>query len=217
MKHVASWIRECDLDPFTKVFRNYPEVRIWNARIEPVEWNQINGLLLTGGSDISEGFLKQPVSDKKLIEDADPERDTWEFRHLTMALEARMPILAICRGLQVLNVALGGTLFLDVPGHDDAKYLNIQDLRYAIEAKHQFPRVNSSHHQALNRLGDGLVVEARCVADDVIEQAYLENYPFAIAVQYHPERDPLYRPLFDDFFSRVVETNSSSLYRSQSF
>jgi putative glutamine amidotransferase len=210
MKHVASWIRECDLDPFANVFQNYPDLRIWNARIEPLDWHRMEGLLLTGGSDISEGYLNQPVSDKNLIEDADPERDAWEFGHLPMALAARMPIFAICRGLQVLNVALGGTLFLDVPGHDDAKYQNIQELRYFSGANHQFPRVNSSHHQALDRLGEGVVVEARCVADDIIEQAHLGNYPFAIAVQYHPERDSLYRPLFDDFFSRVSESSSSA-------
>jgi putative glutamine amidotransferase len=204
MKHVASWIRECDLDPFANVFQNYPEVRIWNARIESLDWNQMDGFLLTGGSDISEGYLRQPVADKNLIEDADPERDGWEFSQLSRALSARMPILAICRGLQVLNVSLGGTLFLDVPGHDDAKYQNIQELRYLDGVKHQFPKVNSSHHQALDRLGDGLIVEARYTGDDVVEQAHLENYPFAIAVQYHPERDPLYRPLFDDFFNQVA-------------
>src|SRR4030088_2268781 len=73
MKHVASWIRECDLDPFANVFQNYPDLRIWNARIEPLDWHRMEGLLLTGGSDISEGYLNQPVSDKNLIEDADPE------------------------------------------------------------------------------------------------------------------------------------------------
>jgi putative glutamine amidotransferase len=206
MKHVASWIRECDLDPFANVFRNYPDLRIWNARTESVEWDQMEGLLLTGGSDISEGYLRQPVANKHLIEDADPDRDRWEFAQLSKALSAGMPILAICRGLQVLNVSLGGTLFLDIPGHDDAKYQNIQALHYDNGARHQFPKVNSSHHQALDHLGDGLIVEARCAADDVIEQAHLENYPFALAVQYHPERDPLYRPLFDDFFSRVAAT-----------
>jgi gamma-glutamyl-gamma-aminobutyrate hydrolase PuuD len=63
--------------------------------------------------------------------------------------------------------------------------------------------VNSSHHQAVDGLGDDLAVEAWCVTDDIIEQVRLRDYPFALAVQYHPERDESYAPLFDDFVSRL--------------
>lgn len=205
MKNIATWIRECDVVAFTRVFADFPEARLWNAELAPVPWEEMRGLLLTGGSDISEKFLRQPVPDPKLIEDADPERDAWEFQAVEKALKQQLPILAICRGLQVLNVALGGTLHLHIPNHDDAKHKNIQKLRYAPEARIQFPFVNSSHHQALDRLGTGLVVEAWSADDDIIEQARLENYPWALAVQYHPERDPLYAPLFQAFVDHVKE------------
>jgi putative glutamine amidotransferase len=112
-------------------------------------------------------------------------------------------MLAVCRGLQVLNVALGGTLHLDIPGHDNARSENIQELRYVEGVQIQFPKVNSSHHQALARLGTGLVVEAWSAKDEVIEQARLVDYPFALGVQYHPERDPLYQPLFQAFLDQV--------------
>ena len=177
-------------------------MRLWNARTGPVP-QRIDGLLLSGGEDISREFLRQPVPDPSLIEGPDPARDAWEFAILREALQKKLPIFAICRGLQVLNVALGGTLHLHVPGHDDAKYNNIQPLRYAPGTPIQFPFVNSSHHQALDRPGDGMEIEAWCATDHVIEQARLTPYPFALAVQYHPERDPLYHPLFDAFVSQV--------------
>jgi putative glutamine amidotransferase len=201
LKAIATWIRECDEALFQRVLELYPEISCWNARTQPVP-DEIDGLLLTGGSDISRDFLRQPVPDPSLIEDADPARDAWEFPALARALAARQPIFAICRGMQVLNVALGGTLHLHIPGHDDAKYANVQELRYIPDAPIQIARVNSSHHQAIDRLGKGLRVEAWF--GEVIEQVRLENYPFALGVQYHPERDPLYRPLFDSFAEQVT-------------
>jgi putative glutamine amidotransferase len=202
LKYIATWIRECDADPFDRVFRFHPGVRFWNARTEaPPE--RIDGLLLTGGSDISQEFLRQPVADPRLIEDPDSARDAWEFAIVPRAIQQRLPLFAICRGLQVLNVALGGTLHLDIPNHDKLKFQNVQPLRYANGAALQIPRVNSSHHQALDQPGAGLEIEARCADDDVIEQARLRDYPFGLGVQYHPERDPLYQPLFDAFVDHV--------------
>jgi len=186
------------------VFGLYPDLRFWNARVEKVP-EEIDGLLLTGGDDISKEYLKQPVPDPTIIEGADAARDAWEFDILARALEKRLPIFAICRGLQVLNVALGGTLHLDIPGHGapKLKFANVQELRFINGAQIRIPHVNSSHHQALDHLGAGLVVEARCTDDEIIEQARLRDYPFGLGVQYHPERDPLYQPLFDAFASAV--------------
>jgi len=202
LKQIATWIRECDEAPFERVLRSYPDARFWNARTEAVP-EPIDGLLLTGGSDISAEFLRQPVPDPRLIEDADPARDAWEFDILSRAIQQRLPFFAICRGLQVLNVALGGTLHLDIPNHDKFKFQNVQPLRYANGAALQIPRVNSSHHQALDRLAFGLEIEAWCADDDVIEQARLRGHPFGLGVQYHPERDPLYQLLFDAFVHHV--------------
>jgi putative glutamine amidotransferase len=116
-----------------------------------------------------------------------------------------LPILAICRGIQVLNVALGGTLKIDLSGHrlPEQKDRDIQPLRYARGTLHQFASVNSSHHQAIDRLGEDLEVEAWCVTDDIIEQVRLRDHPFVIGVQYHPERGQIYDSLFDDFFSHL--------------
>jgi len=204
LKNIATWIRECDEAPFERVFRSYSDVRFWNARTEAVP-ERVHGLLLTGGSDISREFLRQPVPDPRLIEDPDELRDAWEFAIMPRALQQRLPFFAICRGLQVLNVALGGTLHLDIPNHDKLKFQNVQPLRYANGAALQIPRVNSSHHQALDQLGSGLEIEAWCADDDVIEQARLKDYSFGLGVQYHPERDPLYQPQFDAFVQHVRE------------
>ena len=203
LKSIVSWIRECDEAAFARRLAAYPEVRCWNARTESVP-ETFDGLLLTGGEDISEAFLRQPVPNPKLIEGLNPARDEWEFGILAKALEARLPILAICRGLQVLNVARGGTLHLDIPGHDNDKFNNVQALRLADETTVRFERVNSSHHQALDRLGEGLQVEAWHADDGTIEQARLADYPFALGAQYHPERDELYRPFFDAFVEQLL-------------
>jgi putative glutamine amidotransferase len=161
--------------------------------------------MLTGGCDISQEYLQQPVLDSSLIKDPEPDRDKWEFPVVRRALLQRMPIFAICRGHQVLNVALGGTLLLDIPGHalPEQKYGNIQELKYEPGAEIQIPLVNSSHHQAMHQLGEGLVVEARHASDGIIEQVRLRDYPFCLGVQYHPERDVIYKPLFEAFFEHI--------------
>jgi putative glutamine amidotransferase len=202
LKNIATWIREVDEPAFARVFALYSDVRLWNARVEAAP-DAVDGLLLTGGEDISLEFLRQPVLDRKLIHDKDAPRDAWEFDILPRVLEKGLPVFAICRGIQVLNVALGGTLHLDIPNHAELKFQNVQVLRYVNGATVRVPRVNSSHHQALDRLGSGLVVEARHADDEVIEQARIRDYPFGLGVQYHPERDPLYQPLFDAFVDAV--------------
>ncbi len=163
----------------------------------------MDALLLTGGGDISADFLRQPVAQPSLIVDTDLARDEWEFRAVAGMLAVGKPILAICRGLQVLNVALGGTLHIDIPDHDNLETANVQPLRHSAQAVHRFAKVNSSHHQALERLAGGIEVEAWSASDEIVEQARLRSYDFAIGVQYHPERHPLYLPLFADFFDRV--------------
>lgn len=207
MKHIATWI-EADAAPlFEKVFAGYPDLLLWNARtgMAPAE---PDGLLLTGGTDISLAYLRQPVPDASLIRRPVPERDAWEFYALPRALARRRPVFAICRGVQVLNVALGGTLLLDIPGHSDFRYDNVQPLAYVDGAGLRIAKVNSSHHQALDRLGEGVEVEARHADDGIVEQVRLHDYPFGLGVQYHPERDILYQPLFDAFVEAVRSRKS---------
>jgi gamma-glutamyl-gamma-aminobutyrate hydrolase PuuD len=90
--------------------------------------------------------------------------------------------------------------YVDIRDHDMAETTNIQKLRYDAAAIHRFSAVNSSHHQAIDTLGHGIVVEGWSSTDDIIEQTRLRDYPFAIGVQYHPERHSQYRSLFDDFY-----------------
>ncbi len=145
MPNLATWLRQKDEKWFNPIFARYPDVKILNVRAGAVSWEEMNGLLLTGGADVAPEFLKQEVPDPSVLDkDTDRERDHWEFA-----------------------------------------------------------AINSSHHQAIDRPGDGCQVEAWCANDDIIEQMRLRHYPFALAVQYHPERGKIYDALFDDFFSRI--------------
>lgn len=206
MPKLATWLREKDEKWFQPFFVKHSEIEICDARKGDVAIAGVDGLLLTGGSDIAPEFLKQPVPDPSVLEkDVDLARDRWEFAAIDDALSRGLPILAICKGLQLLNVALGGTLTLDIPGHKlpQQKDNDIQPLRSDAKATHQFENVNSSHHQALDLLGEGLEVEAWCASDDIIEQVRMRNQPFVLGVQYHPERGKIYDSLFEDFFSRL--------------
>ncbi len=207
MFNLLTWLREKDEKWFQPFFARHPEIKIHNARTSGVTVEQADGLLLTGGSDIAPQFLRQPIPDPKLIDDdIDLPRDRWEFDVVPQLLSRGVPILAVCRGLQVMNVALGGTLKLDIPGHrfPEQQDNDIQALRTDSASAHRFDKVNSSHHQAIDSLGQKLVVEAWCENDDVIEQVRLRDYPFAVGVQYHPERGRIYDSLFEDFFSRIA-------------
>src|SRR6188768_4007257 len=111
MPNLATWMRPKDEPAFSRVFAAYPEVKIWNAAQQAVPMEQMDGLLLTGGPDISPEFLHQEILDPSVIDkDTDAARDRWEFQAAREALDRELPIFAICKGLQVFNVALGGTL-----------------------------------------------------------------------------------------------------------
>jgi putative glutamine amidotransferase len=204
MKSIATWIEKDKGKHFEELFDG-SDYRLLNARVDEVFWDEVDGLLLTGGCDISPQWLEQPVPDPSLVKNPDEARDAWDFEALRHALGGRLPILAICRGQQVLNVVLGGTLQLDIPGHNvpEQKYGNVQELHFASCATVRIPRVNSSHHQAIAELGNGLEVEAWHAGDNTIEQVRLRDYPFCLGVQYHPERDKIYQPLFDAFFDHI--------------
>ncbi|MDQ6765025.1 MAG: gamma-glutamyl-gamma-aminobutyrate hydrolase family protein [Verrucomicrobiota bacterium] len=210
MPNVATWMRRKDEPFFQRSFAPHPGLIFWNAAHETVPPEEMDGLLLTGGADIAPAYLRQEVPDVSVIDrEHDPARDQWEFAATKVALDRQRPILAICKGLQVLNVALGGTLRLDIPGHNDPamKDHDVQTLRTERAASHRLERVNSSHHQGIERLGEGCEVEAWCANDDIIEQMRLPDHPFALAVQYHPERGgEIYAPLFADFAAHLATT-----------
>jgi putative glutamine amidotransferase len=206
MPNLATWIRAKDAKWFRPIFAKHREIKVWNARTRTVPLDQMDGLLLSGGSDISPEFLRQEVHDSSVLDKRiDPERDRWEFDAVKEALSRGLPILAICKGLQVFNVALGGTLQLDISGHDlpHQKQDEVQPLRHDTAVLHRFTKVNSAHHQAIERLGDDLEVEAWAAHDGIVEQVRLRKYPFGLAVQYHPERSRIYNALFEDFLMRL--------------
>ena len=206
MPRLTSWIRPKDEPFFQPYFALRQEIEVANAAHSPVDMTLSDGLLLTGGNDIGQEYLRQPVPDPSLLEPPDLARDKWEFAAVKDALDRGLPIFAICKGMQVLNVALGGTLRLDIAGHNlpEQKNHDVQPLRNDASSTHRFERVNSSHHQAIDRVGDGLVVESWSAQDDVIEQMRGSGKNFCLAVQYHPERGTIYGSLFTDFLAAVA-------------
>jgi putative glutamine amidotransferase len=161
---------------------------------------RLDGLILAGGGDIDPGrFGAQPHPATAGLR---PARDAAEFALVAEALGTGLPLLGICRGLQVLNVALGGTLHQHLPGlvgHDghspvtggygmhEVKVAPDSRLAAALgaAAAGEFP-VPTHHHQAISRLGEGLVATA-WTADGTIEAAELPGPAFVLAVQWHPE------------------------------
>ncbi len=171
----------------------------------------IRGLVLTGGEDVEPARYGAAPHPK--LQDTDPARDAAEVALIAAARERRLPILAICRGIQILNVALGGTLYQDLaserPGaltHEGTETrhgLRVEPgslLERALGTR--AATVNSRHHQAIRDLAPGL----RAVAwaeDGVIEAVEASPPPWTLAVQWHPE-DLTERALFDAFARAVA-------------
>ena len=186
--------------------------------------SRLDGLVLTGGPDLDpsiygplrdvrmEGEKKHPAS--RLVE---PERAHFDIMLAKGAIEQGLPILAICYGAQLINVALGGTLIQHIPDEIPA-HLEHQKKRgdafHSVKLKPQSRlaeiigrveiEVNSSHHQAVRRLGKGLKISAKA-PDGVIEGLEGEGKNFCIAVQWHPERLTC-RPEHLALFKALVQT-----------
>lgn len=156
----------------------------------------IDGLVLTGGADVDPGRYGAAAHTETDVPRTD--RDGWELALLRAAVDADRPVLAVCRGAQVLNVARGGTLHqhlpdvLGAPTHRPVPgtfarvpVLVERGTRLAAIVG-EAPEVHCHHHQAIDRLGDGVVVCARA-ADGTIEGVELAGPRFALGVQWHPE------------------------------
>ena len=174
----------------------------------------LDALLITGGKDVDPAAYGQephPATDQP-----GRERDAWEFTLLNEALKRELPVLGICRGAQVLNVALGGTLqqhLPDVIGHSGHRAGNavfttlpvrtVPGTRLA-ELVGETVDAKCYHHQAVAELGEGLIVSA-WDADGVVEALELPGNGFVLAVQWHPEES------LDDLrlFSAIVEAARS--------
>lgn len=173
----------------------------------------VDGLLLTGGVDVDPVWYGRDPAPR--LGRISPDRDALELPLARAALERGLPLLAICRGVQVLNVAAGGTLVQDLPSEWPGAIKHYQEAprwypTHAVEVVSGStlarllgtlrPRVNSFHHQAVLEVGRGLVVAAR--APDGVVEAVESADPdrFALGVQWHPEamweRDPASLRLF---------------------
>lgn len=180
-----------------------------------------DGLLLTGGPDIFPGRFGK-LADTARCGDIDYKRDTLEFALFQKARQKNIPIFGICRGLQMINVALGGSLIIDIPTDwpdtsiAHRKLLEFKDMHYvyAVDSTRfkelvtlDSAYVNSYHHQGIDRLADQLRIAA--YTSDGLPEAveYKDDFGnFLIGVQYHPERlkgNPYAVPLFKSFVEAV--------------
>ena len=165
--------------------------------------DRLDGLILAGGADLDPATYRAPAHPATV--GTVPERDRFEIALLRGALERDLPVLAICRGMQVMNVALGGTLHQHLPeshGHhehrrvsgtfDGADHDVVLDegslaARAAGATTHP---TKSHHHQGVDRVGEGLRVSGRSAFDSLPEAIELPDRRFALGVQWHPEADP---------------------------
>jgi putative glutamine amidotransferase len=180
---------------------------------------EIQGLVLTGGGDVDPALYGEERH--PLTEDAEPGRDEFEIDLARRAMDADLPLLGICRGAQVLNVAAGGTLVQDVPSaietdlphsltepkHEIAHDVAVRPgsrLHHALGAAVNAAsvcRVNSRHHQSVGRLGQSLQ-PAATAPDGVIEAIEASDADFCIGVQWHPEnfwKTGEFNGLFENF------------------
>ena len=185
----------------------------------------LDGLVLSGGRDIDpKQYGQEPARE---TQKPSPARDRMEMGLLGEALDRDLPVLAICRGLQLFNVYKGGTLVQHLKGDphrpperprtDPAKPMH--DVRVAADTKlaailGEGPHpVNSRHHQAVDKLGTGLRISATSVKDGIVEGVELPEKEFAVAVQWHPEDqvpgDETQMKLFQAF-AAVVKKRSTT-------
>jgi putative glutamine amidotransferase len=162
----------------------------------------IDGLVLVGGADIDPAFYGQPAHEQTV--ETVPERDAFEIALARAAIERDLPVLGICRGMQLLNVARGGTLLQHLPEHvghgehlrsigsfDGADHdVSLRAGSLAASAAGESEHATKSHHhQGIDRLGEGFVVSGRSPLDDLPEAIELPDKRFVLGVQWHPEAD----------------------------
>ena len=186
---------------------------------------RVDGLLLPGGGDVAPAAYGGDDGDPT-VRDIDDLRDSAEFLLIEHALEQVKPLLAICRGLQVFNVALGGSLWEDVyhhmPGAMLHDYVNQNgrdflahnvtiepDSLLARALENERSPVNSLHHQGIRRLAPGLRAVATA-PDGLIEAIEVPDHPFALGVQWHPENLVANVPPMRRLFRSFVQTAAGS-------
>lgn len=177
-------------------------------------WSTLDGVIVTGGTDVSPAHYNADPNNPAVHADA-AERDLSELSLIQHAITAdTKPILCVCRGVQVLNVALGGTLHAHIPDiRDEDIHRNAEGTWTThdchVETGSQLAHIMQSdlvhtysgHHQALDKIGDGLQVVSTA-PDGIVEAIIGTNHPWLVGVQWHPEKttdsDPTQQRLFDE-------------------
>ena len=151
------------------------------------DFSDLDGLLLTGGIDIHPDNYE--TDQEPLLRFFDKARDELELPLCRQALDADIPVLGICRGMQIMNVARGGNLYQHIPAHlgGDHEIQIESNSRLNMLVSKDATIVNSLHHQAVDEIGGEFVVTARA-ADGIIEAIEDSSKRFVLGVQYHPER-----------------------------
>jgi putative glutamine amidotransferase len=192
------------------------EIEVVDLTSDPGRAAEMDGIVFTGGADIQPArYGKQ--AEERLCTEIDEERDQKEFEIAEIAERESTPVLGICRGLQLLNVHRGGTLITDLETFGGAMHKKVEgnDTRHTVKVepgsylkrilREATGEINSAHHQAVERIGEGLVASARAEQDGTIEAlewADATGRPFFLAVQWHPER----MDFEERFAGRLFET-----------
>jgi putative glutamine amidotransferase len=185
-----------------------------------------NGIVLSGGEDVHPRFYnkKEYIG---LCHEIDERRDDFEWRVLETVEEKKLPLLGICRGLQMANVFYGGTLIPDIPSfgkYNHSKFSD-RDRYHSISVDQEsilfslvndsFGEINSAHHQSADRVGKGLVVNSFSPEGIIegIERLNPSDLPFLMLVQWHPERmkdqeNPFSKRIKSGFLQAVAETEN---------
>jgi putative glutamine amidotransferase len=178
----------------------------------------IDGLLLTGGGDIPPDYYREEtIVPPEYVKMETRERINFEKVLLEETMSSGKPVLALCYGMQLLNVVHGGTIFQDieyqvqkVSDHRKGMHeIEVIDLLQG-DGRNEYT-VNSSHHQAVKEVGDELTVFA-IAGDGIIEGIYKRGHTFCVGVQWHPERifyDPLSVWLFETLTQKAAEVRRS--------
>jgi putative glutamine amidotransferase len=164
--------------------------------------HRLDGLIVSGGVDVDPAsYGAEPHPETK---GCTPDRDAFEIALIRRAAELDLPVLGICRGMQVLNVAFGGTLIQHLPetfGHEDHRRVPgnfaeadhdvqlVPDSLAAVAAGELTHTTKSHHHQGIDVVGDGLIVTGTSAIDDLVEAVELPERRFVLGVQWHPEAD----------------------------
>lgn len=201
----GTWLKHADA--------NAEIVDLWGKSVpEAIQLLQsCHALVLSGGEDVDPERYGMPER-RELCGTIDERRDELEFAVAQAAIDAQMPVLGICRGLQVLNVLYGGTLIADIRGADYIEHRSVRDSegRWVADTIHPVEaepgslirricrdtegEVNSAHHQAIEHIAN-MFAPAACAPDGIVEaiewgDTTLGGKPFMLAVQWHPERLP---------------------------